>query len=602
MTTSRPLDRVIDEVLEKISLVEIVGADVRLNRKGNEFWGLCPFHSEKSPSFKVDAVRHFYHCFGCGAHGNALDYVIQRQNLPFKDALTYLAERAGVTLPEFSRASAQESQHRKDLYSLHEKAKEYAHRLLKTSPQAEEARAYLAQRGLSEKVIDAFQLGFCDGSLTAYLRKFAAPQQLIDAGLSIEVSGVLKDRFAQRILFPITDLQRRVVAFGGRILETGTSDAHKSPKYLNSKESELFHKGHQLYNLYTALSAAKGKPLILVEGYMDVLSMTAYGFPQTVAALGTALTETHMETLWRYSPQPILCFDGDAAGLKASLRALERALPLLKPAKTFFFCYLPNGQDPDDLLRKGGAEAMQTCLDAALPLSDVLWTHLIQPYEEKNAGRDRWIPEDWAALKNDIFATLKTLKDNDIREFYRKLLLDRFHQKQWIPRLPSSQKHRGRALAPSPSPSRQEIGQKILLGILLKNPILLLNVEELMARVNVTDPALRGVQLWLLSQSCTEASIDSEEERQQREAFLEVIGLRLLRTHAAFLFDGALPQDELLRRWREIWLCTVERDEVRGDLQQAYKELREHETEEAWERVKMLVTSVNSWDQDTDKV
>lgn len=596
MTTSRSLDRVIDEILEKISLVDLISSDVKLNRKGHEYWGLCPFHSEKSPSFKVDTIRHFYHCFGCGAHGNALDYVIQRQNLPFKEALTYLAGKAGVTLPEFSKISSREVQHKKDLFSLHEKARDYTHHFLKTAPQAEEARNYLARRGLSEKIINQFQLGFCDGSLTSYLRKFATDQQLVEAGLSIDVGGQLKDRFNQRILFPILDLQRRVVAFGGRLLETDSTTPNKNPKYLNSRESELFHKGQQLYNLYNAVPATKEKPLILVEGYMDVLSMTAHGFPQTVAALGTALTEVHIETLWRYSSQPILCFDGDAAGLKASIRALERALPLLKPAKTFFFCYLPSGQDPDDVLRNGGSEAMQACLDSALPLVDVLWNHLTQPYEAKNAGRDRWIPEDWAALKSDISTTLKSVNNSDIREFYKKLLLDRFQQKQWIDRRPSSQKKRSQVITPSPSFSQQELGQKILLGILLKNPILLLSVEELMARVNVTDPSLQKIQAWLLDQAGTGADVNGDTFRQQKDAFLETIGLRLLRTHAAFLFDETLPQEELLRRWQEIWLCTVERADIREDLQQAYKELRENWTEETWERVKALVVSTNTWE------
>ncbi len=589
MMESSSLDSVIAEVVAKTSLVELVGADIPLHRKGAEFWGLCPFHAEKTPSFKVDEGRNFYHCFGCGAHGNALDYVIHRQNLPFKDALQFLAERAGVALPEFSKASTQDGQRKKDLYALHGLAMDYTHSLLKKSSRAQEAREYLMKRGVTEKVLNDFQLGYDDGSLTPHLLKFYPAMLIQEAGLATESGGVLKGRFVQRILFPILDVQRRVIAFGGRLV--GSEDA-KAPKYLNSKESPLFHKGSQLYNLYAALTAAKEKSLVLVEGYMDVLTMASRGFPQTVAALGTALTETQMETLWRYTSQPILCFDGDAAGMKASLRAMERALPLLKPEKTFFFCYLPEGKDPDELLRSEGVSAMQKRLDEALPLIDVLWKHLVSPYEMKNKGREQWIPEDWAALKRDIFQTLRCLAHEDVREFYRKLLLARFFQKQWIPRETSKRK-RFKEPQPDRFLSRKQVGQKILLGILLKNPILLSDVDELVAGLDFDDSELRDIQVWLLDRYFCGEGFNDEGFDRQRDEFLEQIGLRTLRTHAAFLFDEGLTQDEVLRRWKEIWRCTVESDGVEGDLRQAYKNLRQKFDEQSWCQVKALLTDAD---------
>lgn len=591
MSTPRPsLERVVDEVLEKVSIANLIGRDQPLHRKGTELWGLCPFHAEKTPSFKVDEQRRFYHCFGCGAHGNALDYVIHRQNLPFKDALRWLAEQVGVVLPEFSRLSPKEDQTRKDLYALHGLAMDYAHDLLKKSPKAQKARDYLASRGISSELVERFHLGYCDGSLVCYLRQFYASGLIEEAGLGVADSTTSKDRFVNRILFPIFDLQKRVIAFGGRLVPGEWN--HDAPKYLNSKETPLFHKGEQLFNLYAALENAKQKPLILVEGYMDVLTMTAYGFPQTVAALGTALTETQMNLLWRYSSQPVLCFDGDIAGKKASVRALERALPHLKPEKTLFFCYLPEGKDPDDLLRSEGAEALQKRLDAATPLIDVLWEHLKEPYELKNAGRAQWIPEDWAALKRDVSEALAKITNGDVREFYKRQLNTLFFQQQRTTRSWEALPSRRKVQVSAPRSETKVMGQKILLGILLKNPILLLEVGEFVERLDFADPILREIQGWLLDRFYLGEDGEDEASVEQREQFLEQLNVRTLQTHAPFLFDSSKTSEEILARWREIWLRTVETDDLQGDLKEAFHQLKENFNEAAWQRVKALVSGV----------
>lgn len=593
-------EKIIQDVLSKISLCELIGEEVILQKKGAEFWGLCPFHHEKTASFSVSDRKNFYHCFGCGAHGNAIDYVMQKHNRPFKEALEFLAEKAGIRLPTFSTLGARDNKQKQDkkqnLITIHKLMLDYCHAFLKTNPKAEKARQYLEKRKISLKVIEDFKLGYCDGSIVQYLMNLNYSQsQLEEAGIAVLKDNTLKDRFINRIIFPIFDVQDHVVAFGGRIFHEAPSYI---PKYLNSNETPIFHKGNHLYNLNRALTFSREHPIILVEGYMDVLSMSMYGFPQTVASLGTALTEQQIETIWKYSDQPILCFDGDIAGIRASIRAVKRALPLLKPGKTLFFCYLPEGLDPDDFLKEKGAEAMKQHLKISQPLVDVLWKDLISTYEIKNLNRDYWIPEDRSALKRDILKVVSLISHQDIQSSYRQLLMDRFFQKRYM-LTPLDKTLKKNFLQPRTHFNSQNIvGQKILLGILLKNPILLLDVDELLSRVNFLDPLLLEIKEWLLNQYFSGIDYENVLFCNQRDIFLKKIGLETLKTHASFLFNTQITKDEILKRWKEIWFCAVGYDMVRGDLRRICQDFKKNFSERAWLQIKALFFDASRSDQD----
>lgn len=590
-----------EEVRAKTTLSTLIGEDVRLRRKGAIFEGLCPFHKEKTPSFKVDDRQGTYHCFGCNTGGDAFSYVMERRHCTFMEALTFLAERAGVPVPTFGSgsndpAAAQTSERRHRLIDLHQSMADYCANCLRTSPHAEAARNYLARRKISDAMIKAFRLGYDDGSVARYLLGVGATADaLVEAGLVVALKDPptnaesLRDRFIGRITFPIFDIHDRPIAFGGRILV----DKAKAPKYLNSSETPLFHKGRHLFNLNAAVRSRE-TPLVLVEGYMDVVSLVEHGFPQAVASLGTALTEEQIMLLWKYDDHPILCFDGDSAGLKASARAVFRAIPLLRPGKSLFFCYLPEGLDPDDFVKAHGAEAFRALLKGASPLTDVLWTSCAEPYEAKNLGREAWIPEDRAAFKNDLMNAIKTIPDSEIQTSYRSLLMRRFYTRR--PRedasnVPERTRWGKRAdpmrAAPHPTAFNAQniVGQKVLLGILLAKPSLLGEVDELLARVPFSDARLEAAKDELLERCFDD--LEAAETLNAKEAALQAIGPRTLQTHAPFLFQET-TDEQILQRWKEIWFRTVGYGQLKGDLQRLSTLVKQDLNEKAWEQLKAL--------------
>ncbi|GHS91866.1 hypothetical protein AGMMS49949_02980 [Alphaproteobacteria bacterium] len=589
--------KAIQDISGKVSLVELIGGEIRLQKKGGTFWGLCPFHPEKTPSFTVNEAKNFYHCFGCGEHGDAISYVMKTKSQPFLEALKFLADRAGVTLPQAKILTPQEKaledereKKRTDSYGLHKEAADYCHQILKNSPKAEKAREYLKNRGVSWAIAQQFQLGYCDGSLTKHLIPLVSEPSLLEQiGLSVKGEQELHDRFGGRLLFPIRDPRHRVIAFGGRLISENSGNR---AKYLNSSETDIFHKGSNLYNLDQALASSKKEPLILVEGYMDVIAMVQYDFSQTVASLGTALTEEQIERVWRTCDQPVLCFDGDAAGQKAALRAVNRALPLLKPGKTLFFCYLPKNLDPDNVLRQQGRAAMQERLSKALPLIDVLWNHWAQPLLDPQ--RTDWLPEEMAALKKEISDTIQVIPHEEIRFSYRQILLDRFYalkrQKRGLPFF----QHEKKLFFNKNELSRPQniLGQKILLGILLKNPILLIEVEELFLRIDFTDLTLIKVKEWLLGEWFSDQDFSTEKRTQQCTALLEKMGESLLKTHASFVFDPEISKEDLVRRWKEIWFYTINLQLLKGDRARIKEEVKENLDTRSWEQMKALFLDV----------
>jgi DNA primase len=356
----------IDELMARTDIVEVINARVPLKKAGREYKACCPFHGEKTPSFTVSPTKQFYHCFGCGAHGTALGFLMDYEHLEFPEAVEELASLAGLEVPREASAAPDR---RPDLFTVLEAAAQFYREQLKQAP---EAIRYLKARGIGGATAAIFGIGYAPEAWDALLKRLgpdeAGARRLLAAGLVIERDGGgCYDRFRGRVMFPIRDARGRVIGFGGRVL------GQDEPKYLNSPETALFHKGKELYGLYEARQALREIPrLMVVEGYMDVVGLREAGIAWAVATLGTATTPEHLERLFRVTDEVVFCFDGDRAGRQAAWRALENALPVLRDGRQVRFLFLPEGEDPDSLVRKEGAEAFTGRLADALPLSEYL--------------------------------------------------------------------------------------------------------------------------------------------------------------------------------------------------------------------------------------
>jgi DNA primase len=367
----------IDELLTRTDIVDVIDARVALKKAGREYKACCPFHNEKTPSFTVSQVKQFYHCFGCGAHGNAISFLMDYEHMEFVEAVEELARMAGLEVPREASVDTASQAPTQPLYALLDEASRYYRTQLRSHPQAARAIDYLKQRGLTGDIAARFDIGFAppgwDNLARALGVDAAARAALLETGLLIErpEGGGLYDRFRDRIQFPIRDRRGRTVGFGGRVLGDDT------PKYLNSPESSVFHKGRELYGLYEARKAVRRlERILVVEGYMDVVALAQFGINYAVATLGTSTTPDHLERLYRTVPEVVFCFDGDRAGRAAAWRALENVLPVLADGREARFLFLPEGEDPDTLVRKIGKETFEHMIAQCVHLSDFLFDHL----------------------------------------------------------------------------------------------------------------------------------------------------------------------------------------------------------------------------------
>jgi len=369
----------IDDLLERTDIVEIIGHRVPLKKKGKDHWACCPFHNEKSPSFSVNATKQFYYCFGCGASGTALKFLQEYERLSFPEAVEELARAAGVEVPreEQSPAQKEKQRRRRTLYDLMDSCSDYFGHQLYNHPSAPEAQQYVLGRGLSEEIVQRYKIGYAPSGWQNLIQHFAnaeqGREQLLATGMIIRNdNGREYDRFRHRLMFPIRDIRGRTIAFGGRVL---TPD--DKPKYLNSPETPIFHKGHELYGLYEARQALRNfDNIIIVEGYMDVVALAQHGVKNAVATLGTATSRTHVQRLFKLTPEIVFCFDGDEAGRRAALRALENTLSEIRDGQQARFLFLPEGEDPDTLVRKEGFDAFMRRVRQAQSLPDFLFQHL----------------------------------------------------------------------------------------------------------------------------------------------------------------------------------------------------------------------------------
>ena len=573
----------LDEIRARVPLESVIAKRVRLIRRGRESVGLCPFHKEKTPSFTVNEDKGFFHCFGCGAHGDVIGFVMRDEGLSFPEAVERLAGDAGLALPARDAQTEARDKERLSLYGVVEAAAKWFEAEL-AGPRGVAARRYLEARGVDEETRAHFRLGFApdgrNGLRVALSGDGVTEAMLLAAGLVIKPDDgrAPYDRFRGRVIFPICDRRGRVVAFGGRALGDG------QPKYLNSPETPLFSKGTLLYGQHLAAPAArKAGRVIAVEGYMDVIALHQAGMTEAVAPLGTALTEQQLEALWRLAAEPVLCFDGDEAGARAAGRAVERALPLLSAKRSLRFAALPSGQDPDTMVRDRGRRAMGEIVEAAIPLSQQLW-------EAALGGRALDTPEARARVNKWLQDQVERIPDRDLRfryvEEFRTRLRAPFRERRHGGRqaLPAAEVAvtRGGALGPGARGTAQP-REHFLLQILLDYPALAVEQRETLAGLTLETQRFAAVMAALIDW----AEGGPEPEGAGLRAALAGHGLgsavdELVGSDAHYLDRPADLADA-----RTLFEDVLKRQRYRLEEQAAQAEADgAHTDEESWERLR----------------
>ncbi len=568
----------LDELKTRLRPSDVIGRYVKLRKQGNEWAGLSPFTKEKTPSFFVNDQKGFFHCFSSGKHGDIISFLQETQRMTFYEAVERLAEEAGLPLPAAAPGEAARVEKAKGLAEACAAAAKFFSAMLRRAD-GRRALDYLRGRAVSDAQIAAFSIGYAPGERTALkdalINKGFREDTLIEAGLIIrpEDGSASYDRFRNRVMFPILGARDRVIAFGGRAL-----DKDARAKYLNSPETPIFHKGSVLYSLNLARGAAAedGAPLIVCEGYMDVIALWGAGIRSAVAPLGTALTENQLALLWRSADEPVLCFDGDRAGTGAAHRAIDRALPLLKPGKSLRFAFMPEGLDPDDLIRADGAGAFRERLDAARPLVDVLW-------EREIDARPLDTPERRAALRRHLRELARSIADPDVRAAYGAELAERLDARFQPPSGPRAgrgggksaqyqrygERQRGgaqgfRHVAPAiPSPRLKQRGapsnwarEAALVLAAVNHPALVERQEGAFFELELADAGLKS----LLSEVLSALSLDHA---------LDSAGLKshLTQTGAAGALERVVDNPELLKN--KFLRPDAEIDEVEQGFQNA---------------------------------
>ncbi len=590
----------LDELRARTPLAAVVGRRVKLARSGRHWKGCCPFHGEKTPSFYV--YDDGFHCFGCGAHGDAISFVMQTQGSSFPEAVQQLAGEAGLEVPRPSPAVAELERRRHDLHSVLDAAATVFQRRL-FEPEGARALAYLRNRGLSETTIRRFGLGWSGegrGALTAELAQDdISPPMLLAAGLLRPGDPGRGDleQFFNRVMFPIRDRRGRTISFGGRIL----GDGH--PKYVNGPETEVFSKRRTLFAIDHAREAARnGAEVVAVEGYMDVIALQQAGFGAAVAPLGTALTDEQLGELWRLSDAPILCFDGDAAGGRAAARAAEIALPLLTVGRTLRFATLPPGEDPDTLVNRQGAAAFQAVIDAAKkrPLVDVLFSLMREGVAEGS-------PDQRAALRARLEGAAARIPDKGLASEYRRALLDRFFasRPQSGKGTPGLDGRKTRAPLSISRPAVDGISRdaergRLLVVTLLRHPSLMHDVEEAFGVVSLPSELseLRDAMIqWAAvredaGQPLDLASLmDHLTHSALAEAAARVLGLASL-PQAAFTMADAMPAEAEAGWWHIFGL--MHRDRLEEEVTAAMRDLTERADDASQRRLIALCTARNA--------
>ncbi len=569
----------LEDVRARLSLAEVVGRRVRLVRRGRDHVGLCPFHNEKSPSFTVFADH--YHCFGCGAHGSAFDFVMQSEGLEFREAVERLAAELGMALPADTPDERRRSERRRTLHDVLEAATRHYEKALRL-PEGRAALDYLARRGVGEDHQKRYRLGYAPdgrgGLKAALVREGFAEDSLVEAGLLVSPEDDNRpayDRFRGRVMFPIADRQGRIVGFGGRTL------GDREPKYLNSPETPLFHKGQLLYGVHLAAKAARDAGTIIVaEGYMDVISLSQAGFEHAVAPLGTALTAEQLQELWRLVPEPIVFFDPDEAGQRAAVRAAERALPIIRSGLGLRFAFIrtDTGDDPDGIARRYPAQFIREALANAMSLSDLLF------WVEASRGSVR-TAEDRAGLEARLRRRVMEVGDAGLRthlisQFRERLRQDTRREGTERP----GRRSRPQAAPVPASPGHAEVTvewrrQAILLAVVIAHPESVETIGERLGALEFSDPDLDNLRQEVLKTLSSVPDLDSAglQSHLSRCGHSNVLGSVLgphVVEHAFFVRPG-VAVDAALKGWEETYALHV-RQHVRSELGDCAQRLAQH--------------------------
>ncbi|MDF0600143.1 DNA primase [Psychromarinibacter sp. C21-152] len=556
----------LDELRTRTSLSQVVGRKVlwdqrKSNQGKGDMWAPCPFHQEKTASFHVDDRKGFYYCFGCHAKGDAISFVRETENVSFMEAVEILAREAGMEMPERDPKAQEKADRRTELASVMEQAVQHYRLQLRTGAAAA-ARDYLAGRGLDEAAQARWEIGFAPPGwegMREHLRGKGVPDEMMLGTGLVKPSDKGRqpyDTFRNRIMFPIRDARGRAIAFGGRAMDPGDN-----AKYLNSPETELFDKGRSLYNLRAAREAAgKGQTLIVAEGYMDVIALSEAGFGAVVAPLGTAITEDQLRLLWRVAPEPVIALDGDTAGLRAAMRLIDMVLPQLEAGRSLRFCILPPGQDPDDVIRKGGGAAeMQRLLEEAQPLVQLLW-------RRETDGKRFDSPERKAALDKALREAIRAIPDPGLRRHYGdelkrmrwELFRARPAQRPTAPRggwakapLGATAGARASVLAGTPGAVEDQLREAVILAVLLTHPALLPEFEGDLETLDCTLPEHAALRDALLRHGAAEP-LDLKE-KLTAETGPETLEKLLGQSHIAVIPAIRRPDDTTAAR-----LCLAE--------------------------------------------
>ena len=485
-----------DELRRRVSLSSIISKKTKLINRGNRMVGLCPFHQEKTPSFHVRDDEGFYHCFGCGASGDAISFLREQEGLGFMDAIHHLAGLAGLTVPEQKDISPQEKAQRNSMATMNEDAAVFYQQQL-NSPAGKQARRYLSDRQVSPNSLSRYRIGYAPASgLLPYLQaRGFTPEDMLAAGLVRKSTrdGGLYDNFRHRLMFPIANPRGEVIAFGGRAL-----DGDQEPKYLNSADSPMFHKKQVLYGLKQAREQMKdGLPVIVAEGYMDVIAIDQFKVAAAVAPLGTALTEDQIMLIWKSAPAPYLCFDGDTAGQRAANKTLTRILPILEPGKTVRVMRLEKGQDPDDLLKSGGADAMRHIMDASESLVDALWHSTAADFDLNEAEQRA---KFWQMMRDYI----RQVNNSAMRDSLGDEIHARIQAMRQRPRQnKSGQSYGGTTyIGRQHALSAKNIRPRAIMTILMYHPELIHDLHEELVKLDIKDDLVKKM-LNIISESVT---------------------------------------------------------------------------------------------------
>jgi len=605
--------RYLDELRNRLPISDVIGKRMKLTRAGRELKGCCPFHKEKTPSFTVNDDKQFYHCFGCGAHGDIIGFVMEHDNLSFIDAVEMLSSEAGMTMPKPDPQAMERAKEAKDHYALMEAATGWFEAQLH-APANSEVMSYLTKRGLSPETIKTFRLGFAPGDHQALRTHLKAEgfedKDMIALGLTkaSQKSGDPYVFFRDRVVFPVIDRRQRVIAFGGRILPDNLlpprQDGFTPPKYLNSPDTPLFDKSRCLYGEATARPASgDGHTIIVVEGYMDVIACYQAGFHAAVAPMGTALTEEQTLSIWKMiadeDKSPVLCFDGDRAGQQAAVRAFERILPMLKPMHSARFAFMPQGEDPDSIIKSGSAAAMKKILKASLTMAEFMWRKGI---EERAVDT----PEARAGAIQALHDQVNTIQDKNVQSLYRQLIKrkvsDTFFARNNQSRFSGRKsKPSGPAVRPAGvRNTRNLVITKALLAALVNHPQIFDQVEEALASLEMAQPNLGHLRSTVVDLLAEDAGLDRESlqthliERGLGKEMDDILSESVY-VHAAFARPGADSalvaqnwmemfgslagqtfQNEIKEGWRQAFDAsnTEEEDKLRHMLQQKRSELQ----------------------------